>query len=65
MNERVQRRMQIVAAADPGEDRDGQPKPQRWMRIGSAFPRGDGSFALVFDFVPPDLDARTVLIEPA
>jgi hypothetical protein len=58
-------RLEIVAQVDQGEDRDGPPKPTRWMRIGSAFARGDGSLSLIFDFVPPDLDATTVLIQPA
>jgi hypothetical protein len=52
----------IVAAIERGA---GENKRSYWTRIGVAFENRDGSYNLLFDFIPADLVTTTIqLREP-
>ena len=48
---------QLVAAIERGE---GEAKKTFWTRIGVAFENRDGSWNLLFDYVPARMDGTTV-----
>ena len=48
---------QLVAAIERGE---GEARKTYWNRIGVAFENRDGSWNLVFDYLPARIDATTI-----
>ena len=48
---------QIVAAIERGE---GDQKKSFWTRIGVAFENRDGSFNLLFDYIPARMQGTTI-----
>ena len=45
-------KFQLVAAIERGKK--GEEKKSFWTRIGTAFPNKDGSYNLLFDYLPTD-----------
>ena len=53
----IKNRMRLVAVVQYGE---GPEKKNRWSNIGIAFENRDGSWNLIFDYLPANMSATTI-----